>query len=80
MQLFWYQDQEDTSRSLPTDPGLNLLAFVHAQELECLQRHLDIVDQSGSKRIWEEIKSCQDVEFSIELTNFQKELVQFNDL
>ena len=71
MQLFRYQDQEDASRSLLKDPGLSLVAFGHAQEMECLQRHLDIVDQSGSKRRWEEIKSCQDVEFSIGLTNFQ---------
>ena len=49
MQLFRYQDQEDASRSLLKDPGLSLVAFGHAQEMECLQRHLDIVDQSGSK-------------------------------
>ena len=44
MQHFRYQDQEDASRSLTRDPGLSLVAFGHAQEMECLQQHLDIVD------------------------------------
>ena len=46
--------------------------FLETQEVDDLQLHLDIVDQSGLYRERrEEIKSCHDEEFSTGLTNFQ---------